>query len=298
MIGMCIYGPLIFVALVRTFYSFREERWEFRHKPAFHVFLTCYAIMDFSYLMIIYLEDNITTFPYVLHEVGLFMNLIAFSIVVHFWVANLPFEASRSKQMLIFESCIIVFNFGVLVASLTYTVVYGINCISADCTNSGAVELAVDGLSLFILSNIMFVLGVRLLYRIGNHCNWNPVVLKKKIGVLVKINITLFSCSVCYCIRVFFEGFLVYDYYYPEDIPPFINPVWNCEYIWFLVSKWIPYVIPVSNQFFLLHFILALSFVYCIEYYVAPFNETESSSNSCISQENNYVRVSTGTFFY
>ena len=170
---------------------------------------------------------------YLLHEIALFFNLCAFNVVIQFWTKTLPFSRSSNNYIKIFAIALIIINSILLLLSVIITVIYGLHCDTSICNNVFIAELSVDGFSLLLLSTYMLVLGMQLQSRIG---------LQNGKSLVIKINIVLMLITFCYILRVVFEVYIICVTFNHTNTD--LNVIYNNELLWFICSKWIPFIIP------------------------------------------------------
>lgn len=255
-IGTSIYAPFLFLCCVRCGMAIKDyiqdlKRFQelqkagesnmnmidsslFQFKPIFHILLVIYVILDFSSFLSLWFSTGITYSSFILHECALFVNLCSFLTVLLYWSRTLPL-LKLNQTPLLFGSIILSLNLVVLMISIITFARLGVSCSTEFCQNIFACEIAFDAFTLLVLSTWMFMFGIRLQFRMGSN---SPIV--------SRINSFLGICMSLYFIRVLVAIYEIVSIYRSSNSS--IEEVYSYKLGWFIISQWVPYIIPVSSN--------------------------------------------------
>ena len=117
-VGVSIYIPFILFCAFRTYLSLRENSYKIDFKQRFHISMLFYGILDCIYLANIWEVNTVDMTGFAFHEVGLFVNLYAFSEVIQFWQKTLPLNKISSNVMTYMSKLFLSANLIVLLITL------------------------------------------------------------------------------------------------------------------------------------------------------------------------------------
>ncbi len=122
------------------------------------------------------------------------------------------------------------------------------DCKAKACIDFQATALLLQGLGLLALSLSFFFLGVQIsrrLYTTQSGFNWSEFL--RFNNEIFRISIANIICTLCYILRVFFLLLLVATLVANDPSLPnkTVGVVADNNLWWFLISKWIPFIIPV-----------------------------------------------------
>jgi hypothetical protein len=235
MIGACLYLPATIFFIWQSYFIFKEEKQWKHHKTLCHGCLVIYAILELTYLSLVWKHDKIILSAYLCHEIALFFNYLAFNCVVDFWAKTLQLLTASDRTVDIILCLTITLNFIVLVLFVCANLMQGIDCNERNsfCENTFIAQLCCSSFCLCLLSVVMTLLGVRLHIHLGPY---------RDSKLLIKIIAVVASCAIFYLLRVVFVIYLVYLQFYTDNSS--FSKVSNDELLWFVFSKWTPYLIP------------------------------------------------------
>ncbi len=125
-----------------------------------------------------------------------------------------------------------------------YSGSYGDDCVSPICIYAADIDDGISGFALLVLSIWFLVMGTALVRRIGRQVNWQ---LSSQLSVIIKINFFILICGLCYLFRVLVYILIIYmTSDGTNSISASIAAIVNDPMQWFIITKWIPYLIPVS----------------------------------------------------
>ena len=201
-----------------------------------------YSQFYIHFFTIIY--SNYIVWGYCFHVLGVFLFVCAYSIVILFWAKTLNFGGDYDWVFNII--CFAIFaNFVgeifVVIPIVIYTGNGEIRAVNLYDRSLIAVW-SINIITLLSYSIWMFGYGLRLQIRLANQLSWDSENFIKKISELLRINGVLTICTICYiircvCVFIVINGLLSKPLVY-------IHPADN--FLWYIVSQWIPNTIPVS----------------------------------------------------
>jgi hypothetical protein len=108
-------------------------------------------------------------------------------------------------------------------------------------------------LSLFLFSSILFLYSFRLIFLLSQSNDSSPEsspLYQVQIILIRRISIVTVICIVCYLLRIVVYGISSYDVFYSHNHSSYIydNPKVT-EVIWYLITDWIPCIIPVLPNY-------------------------------------------------
>ena len=165
--GFFLYLPCVLLCIVRTILSFYDEKWKFTIKPIFHVCVTVYYLLDLLYYIDLWEVNDVMITAWIEHEIALFFNLEAFSIVVLFWADSLNGGATKISNWVI--GIFLLVNFIILLTALIVFTLNGLECGTNFCITIFSLELSSNGVCIFLVSLWMLLLGVSILRRVGHN---------------------------------------------------------------------------------------------------------------------------------
>lgn len=157
-----------------------------------------------------------------------------------YWSNTLAFGGKAEKLRWVILSVIII----LAIVSILFIIFFAINGFDGSLQFSAILALCYSIVLLFS-AVWLFVYGLRLQIRLNNHRSVDKTVgLTVRLKELIRINVVLFCCVACFTGRSI-ALFMVFLWDLDVNIPPFTWPL----VVWFLLTEWIPDIIPVSNYF-------------------------------------------------
>ena len=176
---------------------------------------------------------------------GVFAFVCAYSIVILFWAKTLNFGGDYDLVFNIIAFAIFA-NFVGEILVVIPIVIYTGNGLIRDVHlyDVGLIVVwSINIVTLLSYSIWMFGYGVRLQIRLAHQLSWDSENFLKKITELLRINGVLTICTICYIIRCVCV-FIVINGLTKK---PMVDIPQAKYFVWYIVSQWIPNVIPVSN---------------------------------------------------
>lgn len=236
LVGVGIYGPFLLFCLYNGLCSFQEEKFKICHKTLFHTFITSFALCDLIYLFLLWYYGDMLMLSFAFHEIALFFNYLAFECLVDHWARTLHLLPASDRTLTNVAMITTAISFIILVLFLIVNVIFGMSCDSDLCQYALAAETVCNAACLLLLATTLLVLGIRLQIRIGYN---------REIDILMKINIAVATCTFFYLIRVAAVVYVLYRDFYGDH--SLIGYIFDKDLWWFVLSKWIVLLVPVSD---------------------------------------------------
>jgi len=157
-----------------------------------------------------------------------------------YWSNTLAFGGKVEKLRWI----LLVVTIILAIISLLFIILFATHGFNGTMILSAVLALSYSVVLLFS-AVWLFVYGLRLQIRLNNHRRVDKTVgLAARTKELIRINVVLFCCVTCYTGRSI-ALFFVFLWDLDVNIPPFTWPL----VVWFMLTEWIPDIVPVSKLF-------------------------------------------------
>jgi hypothetical protein len=226
-------------------------------KLIFHISLTFNALFECLFYLTMLHSHGYTLLGYAFHLCGLYWNILTFAIIIFTWGKILQTK-SEQKISKIFLFAMSFVNFVTTIIGIVYlgrlpslsfppppltmAVLSGSFSNYSDAKWSYLLVIFVNGISLLILSGSLLIYGRILRKKLQVPSRFpNRSRRERKMNILMRINLILGICSLCFFIRVLCVVIFAADFTFSTELVARIPSV-----VWFLLSSCIPTIVPVS----------------------------------------------------
>jgi len=213
----------------------------FTAKLCFHIFLFMAALLDLCYYIPLSRELVSAGF-YSAHLMAQWAELAAFSMIVILWARVL--NAPRGKDS------VVTYVVALDAFTLIYTLI--VICLAIVVQQNGDQWVTssnqpfvffffVQAVALFACCLALLYHGISLQYLVRNHPRWDPIRRGRRLRTVLRINITLMACTVCFLLRVVL---LLARFIQAESHQQarFSDPATLIN--WYIWCNWVPYCLP------------------------------------------------------
>ncbi|CAM9115623.1 unnamed protein product, partial [Discosporangium mesarthrocarpum] len=189
-------------------------------KVAFHFCLASATILEVVNYAIALVLDKIALVGFACHLMALWLNLVAFSLVIVLWSNTLnptrrittigrsgfDEEEGRSKTICgdrkrISRTAVFVGIVDVIVLVSTVAVL-ATSSVPSAYSQPYLLLVVTYSVTLFLLAYWLVLYGVRLQRRVMSHPRWEPLGRRQQVKILCRINGVVVVCAICFLLRI------------------------------------------------------------------------------------------------
>ena len=239
--GMVMFLMVLLHCCFQLVYFLRAKEFKNRTyesiKLRFHVVFGISASLESIYSLSLYTADDITEWGYTCHLIGLYLNLLAFLLVIYLWNHVLASQNLLRVRMR-FYYAFMVSNLISVVVEVSLSLYYHENDGSIKSIDSIAANILYI-LSLLVTCLMLLVAG----NRIKNKLNPDGDNRKNRSmrNLLRKINVCLIVFIASYSLKIYFVSRWTIVWIITGEEPGFTQ---FSDFSWYLLTYWIPTLAP------------------------------------------------------